>query len=437
MAEDLLSPSWYRVVALRPRVRAHVRFHRHRYRGRPWIVLEDPASGRCHRLDAAAAELVGLMDGRRTTQELWELACQRLGDEAATQDEAIRLLGQLHAADLLICDLSPDTEELLLRRQRRADREGWQRLARPLSQKVALWDPDPFLVRALPWVGPLFTRTGALLGTGIVALALVVGTFHAEALAAGATRDLLEPHRLARMALAWLGIKSLHELAHAFAVRVWGGAVHELGVLFLVFFPVPYVDASAASAFPDKRRRMAVGAAGIAVECVIAALALLAWVQLEPGALRSLCYDLLWVGGVSTLLFNGNPLLRFDGYYVLADALEIPNLDARGRRLLAGWAQRRLLGLTDVPLPDTAPGETPWLLGYAVAAFGYRLAVGLGIALFLAAHFLLPGVVLALFTAASLVLLPLARLVGFVIASPRLAERRGRALAVSLGLAAV
>lgn len=436
MAESLLSPSWYRVAALRPRVRAHARFHRHRYRGRTWTVLEDPASGRSHRLSEAAWELVGLMDGRRTTQEIWELACERLGDDAATQDEAIRVLGLLHAADLLICDLPPDTEELLLRRQRRIEREGWQRLARPLAQKLPLWDPDAFLVRALPWVRPLFTRAGFAVWAAVVGLAVAVGAFHAEALAAGATRDLLEPHRLARMALAWLVIKALHELGHAFAVRAWGGAVHEVGVLFLVFFPVPYVDASAASAFPDKRRRMAVGAAGIAVECFLTALALLAWVQLEPGTLRSLCYEVIWIGGVSTLLFNGNPLLRFDGYYVLADAIEVPNLDGRGRRLLAALAQRHLLGLPDAEVPATAPGETPWLLGYTVAAFFYRLAVGLGIALFLAGHFLLPGVALALFSVGALVGVPLAKLAAFVLANPRVGERRGRALAVSFGLTA-
>ena len=77
MVESLLSPSWYRVAALRPRVRAHARFHRHRYRGRLWYVLADPASGRSHRLSEPAYQFVGLMDGRRTTHEIWELACER------------------------------------------------------------------------------------------------------------------------------------------------------------------------------------------------------------------------------------------------------------------------------------------------------------------------------------------------------------------------
>jgi putative peptide zinc metalloprotease protein len=209
-----------------------------------------------------------------------------------------------------------------------------------------------------------------------------------------------------------------------------------MGVLFLVFFPVPYVDASAASAIPDKRQRMAVGAAGIAVEGFVSALALLAWIQLEPGALRSFCYDLLLIGGVSTLVFNGNPLLRFDGYYVLADAIEIPNLDARARRQLAYLAQRHVLGIADAPRPDTAPGEAPWLIGYGVASMLYRLAVGLGIALFLAGRFLALGIALALASVVAQVVVPLGRAVRFLLTSPQVAERRGRALGGAFAFAA-
>ena len=437
MLESLLSPSWYRVAALRPRVRAHARFHRHRYRGRLWYVLADAASGRSHRLSEPAYQFVGLMDGRRTTHEIWELACERLGDDGPTQDEAIRLLGLLHAADVLICDMPPDTVELLARRERRAERAGWRRLANPLAQRVPLWDPDSFLVWALPFVRPFFTRTGAALWCLVVGVALLAGAMHAAALAAGATRDLLEPNRLFRMAVAWVAIKALHEFGHAFAVRAWGGAVHEVGVVFLVFFPVPYVDASAASAIPDKRKRMAVGGAGIAIELFVTALALFCWILLEPGVVRSFCYDLIWVGGVSTLVFNGNPLLRYDGYFVLADAIEIPNLDARSRQFLGYLAQRHLLGLADVRTPVSAPGEAPWLVGYGVAAFLYRLAVGLGIALFLAARFLMLGTVLAVFAVVAQLVLPLGRLATFVLASPRVAERRLRAVGVSIGLAAL
>jgi putative peptide zinc metalloprotease protein len=118
MSDTLFSPSWYRVAELKPRLRQHAELHRHDYRDRLWFVLQDHAAGRAHRLSPAAYKLVGLMDGQRTVQELWDLLNAQEGDDAPTQDEVIRLLGQLHASDVLICNVPPDSRELLRRHRR-------------------------------------------------------------------------------------------------------------------------------------------------------------------------------------------------------------------------------------------------------------------------------------------------------------------------------
>ena len=107
MSDSIFSPSWYRVADLKPRLRQHAELHRHDYRGKVWFVLQDHAGGRSHRFTPAAYRLIGLMDGERTVQELWDNFIEQEGDEAPTQDEVIRLLGQLHAADVLICDVTP------------------------------------------------------------------------------------------------------------------------------------------------------------------------------------------------------------------------------------------------------------------------------------------------------------------------------------------
>jgi putative peptide zinc metalloprotease protein len=108
MAGSLHSTSWYRVAGLRPQLREHARLYRHHYRGQRWYVLQDPASGRCHRLSPTAHHLIGLMDGGRTAQEIWDTCLEVLGDDAPTQDETIRLLGLLYQADVLRCDVTPD-----------------------------------------------------------------------------------------------------------------------------------------------------------------------------------------------------------------------------------------------------------------------------------------------------------------------------------------
>lgn len=435
MSESLFSASWYRVAGLRPRLRESLIVHRHVYRGEVWQVLQEPISGRCHRLSPAAQRVVGLMDGERTAHGIWERVCEMEAGAAPTQDETIRLLARLHAADLLLCDVPPDTAELLRRQNDRASTTAWRRRIGPLSQRVPLFDPDRALNRALPWARLLFTRGGAALWGALVGSAALAAFFARDALAAGGARDLLEPHNLLLMALVYPIVKAFHELAHGLATKRWGGAVHEMGIVILVLFPVPYVDASSASVFPDKWRRACVGAAGIAAELALASLAVFVWLAVEPGALRALAFAVLATSGVSTLLFNGNPLLRYDGYYVLSDVIEIPNLDARARALLGGWARRHLFGLAEPPRPPMSAGEACWLLAYGVGALVYRPLVTAAMALYLGGRFPSLALAIALLLLMSQVVLPVGRSAREIVAEARACGKGHRAVAVSVGSA--
>src|SRR6478672_3160193 len=313
-ADNLFSPSWYRVAELKPRLRGHLRVHRHQYRGQRWYVLEDLLSRRMHRFNPPAHYVLGLMDGRRTLQELWDLATTAFGDDAPTQDEMIRLLAQLHAADVLQSDVEPDVAELL-RRARRTRRGKWmQRYLSPLALRFPLFDPDRLLARTLPWYRPIFSRAGFLVWLAIVAAAAVLALGHWKELSEDVTDRVLAPQNLLLMALVFPLVKLVHEFGHGCAVKAWGGEVHDMGVMLLVLMPVPYVDASASSTLREAHRRALVGAAGVMAELVLAALALLFWLELEPGVARAVAYDVMLIAGVSTVLFNGNPLLRFDGY---------------------------------------------------------------------------------------------------------------------------
>jgi putative peptide zinc metalloprotease protein len=228
-------------------------------------------------------------------------------------------------------------------------------------------------------------------------------------------------------------IKLLHELGHGLATKMRGGEVHEAGVMLLVMMPVPYVDASAASAFRSKGERALVAAAGMLVELFLAALAMYVWLLVEPGLLRSLAFNTMLVAGVSTLIFNGNPLLRYDAYFILADLIEIPNLGQRANRYLAALAQRRLFGAVDVALPQASAGERRWFLAYAVASFAYRTWVSIAIVLFVASEFLVVGVILAAWGLVSMLVLPLARLARHLASDARLQRVRGRVLLVAGG----
>ena len=433
MSEDLYSPSWYRVANLRPRLRGHVRIHRHHYRGELWYVLEDRVSRRMHRFNPQAHYVIGLMDGRRPVQALWDAAIERFGDDAPTQDEVIRLLGQLHAADVLQTEMSPDVDEILRRAQKTRQRSLMQKLS-PLALRIPLVDPERFLERWLPYYRWLFGPAGALLWLMVVGTGLALATAHWRELTESMSDRVLAPRNLLLLALTFPLVKLLHELGHACATKAWGGEVHDMGVMLLVLMPVPYVDATASSAFRETRRRVVVGAAGILVETFVASLALFVWLQAEPGTLRAMLYDVMLIAGVSTVVFNGNPLLRFDGYYILADLLQMPNLRQRGVQYLTHLVDTRAFGLRDSRF-DAGERERGWLAAFTVASFVYRMVVMIGIALFIGTQYFVIGALLALWVVFGSIVLPLYKGLNHVFASPKLQRRRNRAVAVTGGVA--
>lgn len=167
------------------------------------------------------------------------------------------------------------------------------------------------------------------------------------------------------------------------------------------------------------------------VELALAALAMILWLQVEPGLVRAFAFNVMLIGGVSTLLFNGNPLLRFDGYFVLADILEIPNLGQRSTKYLGYMVQRYIFGLRDARNPVTGRGERVWLFSYAVAAFIYRVLISLAISLFIASKLFFIGVILAIWAFANVFIFPLWKGLKFLLTDRSLRDNRGRALTLT------
>jgi putative peptide zinc metalloprotease protein len=427
----LFSQYWYRIAPLRPRLRSHVEIHRHHYRGKLWYVLQNHSSQRQHRFSPAAYAFIGLIDGQRTVEEIYQLAEANLGDQAPTQNEVAQVLAQLHAADAMQCDVPPDIGELLLRHERQSRQQWRNRLWNPLSASFPLFDPEQVLVRLLPLVRPLQSQSGAILWLTVVGMAALQAAVHWSELTHDVTDRILTPQNIFILWLVFPLVKILHELGHGLATKIYGGEVHEMGVLLVALQPIPYVDASAASAFRFKRQRILVGAAGMIVELFIASLALFLWLNVQPGLVRAMAYNVMFIAGVSTVLFNANPLLRYDGYYMLADYLEMPNLRTRAQAYMGYLCERYLFGRQDAVSEPATAVERVWLTVYPIAAFIYRLFVLAAIALFLAGKFFFIGVLLALAGVAAWALVPLVKAIAYLCTSPRIHSVRRRALAAS------
>lgn len=444
MSESLFSPHWYRIAELHPRLRPQVSVRRQVSRGQSWYVLHAPAAKRFHRVNELAYELVGRLDGRRSVNDLWLALIELLGDRAPSQPEVIRILGQLTEAGLLQAEVTPDVRQIEAQRQERRSRERRGRL-NPFAFRIGLFDPSALLHRLQPLAQALFNPLAFWCWLAWAVLGAAVAASHAGGIVDALRTDVGTPHNLLLMWLCYPLMKALHELGHGLAMRRYGCEVSEVGVNFLVLMPVPYVDASASHHLASRRQRAMVAAAGIMVEVAIAVAALLVWANVEDGLVRDLALVLMVMGGLSTLLFNGNPLLKFDAYYVLCDVLDMPNLAQHSARWGTSRLRRGQLRLLrpGVPLPDDATdGPLPadgfekaaWLL-YSPLSWLYRLVLSSALIFWLGGKSAVIGLAVAGWMMWSLVLRPVWQLVTALDGSPELAPVRGRTRALAAGVA--
>lgn len=431
MHESLLSPYWYRIAGLHPRLRSHVSVRMQRTRGQAWYVLHNQATGRHHRVNAQAFELVGRLDGRSTVDEIWQGLLERQGDAAPTQNDVIRIMGQLTDAGLVQAEVTPDVRTMLSTDQGRRQRERRARL-NPLSFRLGLFNPATLLEWVYPRLQWLLTARALALWCMLTMLALVGVVANWPDVRRYASAHFMTP---AFMAMVWLMyplMKAVHELGHALMLRRFGCEVPEVGVSFLLFVPMPYVDASAANRLTSRLERGLISAAGIMVELAMAAIGLGIWLVVEDGVLRELAFVLMTLGGLSTLMFNGNPLMKFDGYFVACDAFDLPNLAQRSARVNETmWAQlfQRLLRRMphDPPLADADLLERWALRLYAPLSWLYRLAVGGLLVSWASGRSSWLGVGILLWMGWSLVLQPCRRLFDRVSQLPDFERVRARA----------
>ena len=422
---------WKQIAGARPRLNPHIAIRRQLYRRQPWYLLQDPISERHFRLSPDSHFLLSRFDGEHTLDEIWQQAEQTLG-HPVDQEAFIGLLVQLKGAGVLAEEAGSEALKLLERRKQ--SRQWLRQLRNPLSLRLPLWDPDRLLNGLTPWVRPLFSPIGVGLWLALVLSGLLLAGQHWQEISGNLTSRLLAADNLLLMGAVYLLMKLLHELAHGLSVKHWGGEVHQVGVLFLALIPMPYVDASAANGFSERRARIAVSAAGIMTEMVLALLGLCLWLVTGPGWLNAAAYNMMLIGGLSTLLVNGNPLLRFDGYYIFADLIDIPNLSSRSKQYLGYLLQRYLFGLEDLDSPAQSDWERGWFFFYGIGAFFYRFFILFAIVLFVAESYPLVGQALALWALIGMVLMPLARQIRFLLVGPRFATQRVRVLSVTAAI---
>lgn len=428
------APQGISPLQLRPRLKPHVEFHRHLYRGDVWYVFHDRAVERFYRVSGPGADLIGALDGKRTFAEICSDLQARDPDLPLDLQQAGDFLVQLNALGLLRTGIIPSTEALERKQSAIRYRKFMAAVKSPLAIRVPLFDPNRLLKLLAPAGDWIYSRLGAAIWCLVVFSGLGIGIAHWGALTADFSDRLLSLGNLGLLSLIYPVVKALHELSHGMAMRRCGAEVRRMGLIFVALMPMPYVDASASVVLRDKRSRMLVAGAGIMAELFIAAIAMWCWVFSMPGTLHIICYNTLLITGLSTLLFNGNPLQRYDGYYLLCDLVEIPSLGMRSLQYIGYLMRRYLLADVRPRAPLATDSEQRWFIVYGVLSVFYRIWLILHIGLFVARSYPMVGIALAGWSVLGMLAIPASGF--FKLASGGFGVRRGPAflrLGVALG----
>ena len=437
MARSVFSDRWYRVVGLRPRLRANVRADRQIIRDEIWHLLSAGAKAKTFRLNLAAWAFVARCDGSRTVQQVWDLLLAQNSDDTPTQSEVVQLLTQLYKAGLVEFENSPDVELMVKQQQKERQSEVMQRM-NPLSFRVGIGDPSAWLSRCDGLAKAVYSGIGLMLWSTIVLIGVVLLLMQWDDLGRHAGKWMATPRYIVIAWLCYPFVKALHELGHALAVIRWGGQVREAGIGLFMLLPVPYVDASDSTLFVRRHQRALVSAAGIMAELVIAVIGLAVWSITEPGLVQDIGFTVAFISGFSTLLFNANPLMRLDGYYLLCDLVQLPNLAARSTQHWQSLTVRRLLRVADTPAQQLARGERLWLTIYGPSAWLYRLLIVYCLLMWAGAFHPALGIVVGLMATLTMIVAPLAIGARQLLAQiPAGRGQRGARLRFGLGLSAL
>ncbi|MBU0639836.1 MAG: biotin/lipoyl-binding protein [Planctomycetes bacterium] len=417
-----------RLRAARVGVRQDLDVSRHVFRGEPCYIIRDPITFQSHRLEPEDYQVLVSIEPDRTLGETFTALVEQGFLDADGEESFYHFVFTLHRLGFLNLPVS-DGSLLYKRYRARRHARRKQKLLGFLFLQIPLINPDAFLDRTLPAVRWIYSRAFFVVWLLLIGAAGVVAATRWTEITQP-VHGLLATRNLVLMWFTLIALKVCHEFGHAFACKHYGGHVPEMGIYLIAFTPCAYVDATAAWGFQQKWHRLHVSLAGVYVESVIAAVAVFVWAATGPSLLNAIAYNVMFLASVVTLLFNINPLMRYDGYYVAGDLLEVPNLRQRSTQYVLGFVKRLFLGVPRSEVPASRRlGLT--LLMFGLSATAYRTLVLLAIATVLALKFSLVGLALAGFFLGAMVIGIVRRLVTYLWYAQETAPVRFRAVTIS------
>jgi putative peptide zinc metalloprotease protein len=382
LADSLVSSSSRKLpIRKRPDLRAR----RHRYQGRIYWVVKDPVGLQYYRFEEEEFAILHMLDGQSSLDEIAQRFERDFPPQTIRTEELQQFIGMLHRSGLVITDAPGQGHQLVKRRNERVNKQRLAALSNILSIRFKGVDPERFFNFIYPYVRWFFSVPALIccILLALSALTLVLVQFDVFRSRLPDFHSFFGSDKWLWLAITLCVTKILHEFGHGLSCKHFGGECHEIGVMFLVMTPCLYCNVSDSWMLPNRWHRAAIGAAGMYVELVLASICTFIWWFSEPGPLNFICLNVMFISSVSTLMFNANPLLRYDGYYILSDIAEIPNLRQKASTILNRKLGKWCLGLEE-PEDPFLPKRKQWLFAtYTVASAIYRWIVTLSILYFL------------------------------------------------------
>jgi putative peptide zinc metalloprotease protein len=391
---------------LRVRVRPDLVIREQLYEGRTHYVVKDPVGLRYFRFKEEEFYLLQCLDGKRRLEEVKDDYESHFKPHKITVEELARFASQLTQAGIASVDAPRQGQVLYGRFKKLRFRKRLAAFTNILYIKIPVFDPDKLLQWMLPYFRWIYHPITVAATLALWCLALLWVMAHYDELQAKIPEfhTFFNVRNVVYMWLALGAVKIIHEFGHGLTCKYFRGECHEMGVLFLVLSPCLYCDVSDSWLLPNKWHRVWIGAAGIYVELTIAAICTFIWWHSDAGLINNLALSTMFICSVNTVLFNGNPLLRYDGYYMLMDLMEIPNLRAKASRFFSSLFAKVCLGLPADIEPYLPKSRRTFFFLFAVASYVYRWFVSFAILWFLY-RFLVPyklGTLSAMMAGASL-----------------------------------
>ncbi len=413
-------------------IRDELDVSRHVFRAGPAYVVRDPVSFQTHCFEPADYRILNAIEPSRTLGDTFEHLTTQGILEASDEEAFYEFILELHQRSLLSLPVS-DGAALFKRFERRRNAERLSKLLGVFFLRVPLINPDRLLTRTRGAFAWLFTLPAFIAWLALAATACFIAFARWGDLAA----PVLTAFDGGNLFMLWgvlVALKIVHEFGHAYACKTFGGHVPEMGAMFVLFTPLAYMDATDSWSFTKTRRRAIVTLGGVYFESIVGVLALIVWALTEPSTLNTLAYQVVLLATVTTALFNLNPLLRYDAYYLVSDLAGIPNLRARCQHAVASLLKRTALGLR-----ADADGHRfehhPALVAFGLAQLAYRVLIMVTIATVLIMKFGGVGLVMASILTALTLGKAISALVRYILTSPEVAGRRVRAVTITAGSA--